>query len=94
MTPMRAKMAVRSVEAHREKNVVTQEIVTMSAVFASKYPEDGSDEDNTYARFTPTASLSITIRNPDLLGKYEVGQTFYVDFTPAQAKDPAPVTGV
>ena len=33
------------------------------------YPSDGSDEDNTYARFSPTASVEITIANPELIGK-------------------------
>lgn len=55
----------------------------MHAVCASKYPEDGSDEDNTFAKFSPSANLSINIANPDLFGKFNVGDKFYVDFTPA-----------
>lgn len=54
----------------------------MHAVCASKYPEDGSDEDNTYAKFTPGADLSMNIANPALFGSFKVGDTFYVDFTP------------
>lgn len=44
------------------------------------YPDGGLDEDNTFARYTPQAELSMTINNPALLGKFEHGQTFYVDF--------------
>lgn len=46
------------------------------------YPEDGSDEDNTFAKFSPSGVLDMQIANPDLLGKFKVGDTFYVDFTP------------
>jgi hypothetical protein len=60
------------------------ETLKMHAVAASKYPEDGSDEDNTYAKFSPGADLSINIANPALWGKFNVGDKFYVDFTPVE----------
>ena len=67
------------------------ETLKMHAVAASKYPEDGSDEDNTFAKFSPGADLSINIANPALWGKFKVGQKYYVDFTSA---DPLPVVDV
>ena len=48
------------------------------------YPTDGSDENNTFAKWTPNAIASFTITNPDLHGKFAAGDTFYVDFTPAE----------
>ncbi|MBB4653035.1 hypothetical protein GGQ99_004819 [Aminobacter niigataensis] len=58
--------------------------VTMNAVCKpSGYPTDGSDEDNTYAKFSPQGELTLTIANPALVGKIEPGTTFYLDFTPA-----------
>lgn len=72
----------------------SQETLTMHAVAASKYPEDGSDEDNTFAKFSPGATLSINIANPALFGKFKVGDTYYVDFTPAVVlKRPNPADG-
>lgn len=50
---------------------------------SSPYPEDGSDEDNTFAKFSPSASLEIFIANPALHGRFKPGQKFYVDFTAA-----------
>jgi len=79
MTSMRAKMKVESV-------TVTEygEKLKLCAVCKSDaYPADGSDEDNTYAKFSPSASLEIQIQNPALYGKFKPGQKFYVDFTPA-----------
>lgn len=84
MTTMRAKLQVGHIVVHRDKDGnTTQETLNMHAVAASKYPEDGSDEDNTFARFSPGASLSINIANPALFGKFKHGAKFYVDFTPA-----------
>lgn len=49
-----------------------------------RYPEDGSDEDNTYAKFSPSLLIDLCLANPTLIGKFEPGQTFYVDFTPVE----------
>ena len=79
MTTMRAKFVIASVEKH-----VGGERLKFSAVAKSgAYPTDGSDEDNTFAKFSPSASCEIYIANPALLGAFEPGQKFYVDFTPA-----------
>ena len=45
---------------------------------------DGLDEDNTFAKFSPSVDLGITIANPALWGKFAVGDKFYLDFTPAE----------
>lgn len=82
MTTMRAKMRVASVTKYGEPT--SQVNLTFAAVGKSTgYPADGSDEDNTFARYTPNASLQMSIQNPALLDKFEEGQKFYVDFTPA-----------
>jgi len=76
---MRAKMRVQFVQQHGNA-----EVLQLNAVGPKgSYPPDGSDEDNTYAKYTPTASLSMTIANPALFGKFKPGDTFYLDFTPA-----------
>lgn len=94
-TTMRAKLQVGFVHVHEQRlnsegrydpngsPVKSMESLSMHAVAASKYPEDGSDEDNTFAKFSPGANLSINIANPALWGQFKVGDKFYVDFTPA-----------
>jgi hypothetical protein len=59
------------------------ERIDMIAVGNCPYPPDGSDEDNTYAHYSPQANFSITIANPALIGKFAYGDKFYVDFTKA-----------
>jgi hypothetical protein len=66
------------------------EKLNMCAVARSGgYPSDGSDEDNTYAKFSPSATLSLTVCNPNLVGKFSVGEYYYLDFTPVPAAAPA-----
>jgi len=74
---MRAKMKVMSVEKCGEG-----ENLQMSAVCKSEgYDDKGSDENNTFAKFTPQADMSMHINNPELVGKFTPGQELYVDFT-------------
>jgi hypothetical protein len=80
MTTMRAKFVIASVEKFSGGEKVKFTAVGRSGA----YPEDGSDEDNTYAKYSPSASCEIYIANPALHSKFEPGQKFYVDFTPAQ----------
>ena len=85
MTKMRAKMLVRQVQVHSNAGVTQSETLQMNAVCpAEGYPADGSDEDNTFAKWTPNASVSIQITNPELFDKFHIGQAYYVDFSPAE----------
>jgi len=79
-TFMRAKMQISKVERFAGADRITGNAVCRSGA----YPEDGSDEDNTYAKFSPQGELTLTIANPALLGRIEPGQKFYLDFTKAE----------
>ncbi len=78
---MRAKMQITKIEQHMHG----QETLHLVAVAAKSYPADGADEDNTYAKFSPSGALSLTIANPALIGKFKAGDKYYLDFTPAAA---------
>lgn len=80
---MRAKLRVSYVHEHIYDGVKNQERLSFHAVCASKYPEDGSDENNTYAKYSPSAEFTIYVANPALFGKFKVGEEYYVDFTNA-----------
>lgn len=82
MGVMRAKMKITRIE----KFEAGTERLYMSAVGRkTTYPEDGSDEDNTFARFTPNGEVTLSIANPALQGKFEPGETYYLDFTRADS---------
>ena len=79
MRTMRAKMRVSAV--HRQED---GEIINFSAVCKSDgYPSDGSDENNTFAKWTPNAELEMSITNPALFGTINEGEEYYLDFTKA-----------
>jgi len=81
MTTMRAKLQVSSVTLH-----TGCEVLKFSAVAAKAYPADGSDDDNSYAKWSPVADLNLTVTNPALFGKIKPGQKYYVDFILAEDK--------
>jgi hypothetical protein len=78
---MRAKVFVSSVLKQMPDG---PEMLTFHPVSKhGAYPDDGSDEDNTYARWSPSGEFKLTVANPALHGKFKAGDKFYVDFTPA-----------
>lgn len=77
---MRAKMKVSSIRVTEYGETIEASPVCGDGAFGPK----GESEDNTYARFTPSGSLSLTINNPDLIGMIKPGQKFYMDFTLAE----------
>jgi len=78
MAFMRAKFQVSKVE-----RFTGSDRITCNAVAAKAYGADGLDEDNTYAKFSPSGDLTLTIANPALVGQIEPGQKFYLDFIKA-----------
>lgn len=87
---MKAKFVVVGVEEFKNSDGDVDSIrVQFSAVGGDKvaggYPNDGTDEDSTFSRWTPSATLDMTIQNPALFDKFKAGQKFYSDFTEAAA---------
>ena len=88
---MRAKLQVSMVFDHFSddynkgvERVKTHETLTFHAVCKATYDATGLDEDNTFAKWTPGATMTICVANPDLWGKFTHGDKFYVDFTKAE----------
>lgn len=79
MSAMRAKFQL----SHVTKGEGWEKLHFYAVAKSGGYPQDGSDDDNTYAKFSPQASCEITVANPALFGKFEPGEKYYVDFTPA-----------
>lgn len=92
---MRAKMRVNQINTNRvgfdAKDPINNERVSFIAVGKNgNYPEDGSDENNTYASWTPNGECVLVIANPALFGKFAEGQEFYLDFTAVPVAEAAP----
>lgn len=72
---MRAKMQIQSVKLNLGGYSETLEL---SAVYGGST----NDEDNSFAKTTPSGTIKLEIANKELHGVYRPGDTFYVDFTP------------
>lgn len=72
---MRAKMQIQSVAKQLGGY---SEVVEMAAVYGG----NSNDEDNSFAKTTPSGTIRLQIANKELHGVYQPGDTFYVDFTP------------
>lgn len=77
---MRAKVVLNRVE-----QFTSSEKLVFNPVCAKAYGPDGVDEDNTFARFSPSGEFQLQVTNPDLLGQFKPGEKYYVDFTPVTA---------
>lgn len=79
MSVMRAKMKVLNVTTFSDNS----ERVSFTAVCKKEgYDASGEDENNTYAKWTPSAD-SFLIVNPALFGQFKEGEEYYLDFTKA-----------
>ena len=82
---MRAKLQVTSVTpSNLPDGTPQQERVTFAAVCGPSFDAAGLSEDNTFAKRTPAADLSMTITNPAIFGTLVVGEKYYLDFTKAE----------
>lgn len=80
MAAMRAKMRINHIDRRHDG----YETLYFNPVARNdRYPADGSDENNTYAKFSPSGMLSLTVANPALLGKFAEGEEYYLDFVRA-----------
>lgn len=82
---MIAKFQLRNVEENQLQTEGTKfsEILTFNAVTEKPFNPDGESDDNSFARWTPTGELKITVTNPAMFGKFKVGTKYYLTFTEA-----------
>lgn len=87
---MRAKMRLIAEKVWADSAATGARVYSFSAQYSQ------SSEDNSYSKYTPSASFEMTIDNPAVQAKLKLGETYYVDFTPAtppvvEKKDPLDV---
>jgi hypothetical protein len=45
------------------------------------------DDNKTWARYTPSGRIELSIDNPDAYDAFEIGKAYFVDFTEAPMKE-------
>ena len=81
MADMRAKMKVSAVN----RTEYGEELKMTPVCKSGSYGEDGLDEDNTFAKFTPSGEMTLLITNPALFGQFNPGDRYYLDFTKVES---------
>lgn len=86
MAKMRCKLRLNRVQenANQHGEKVSEKLLFSAVSKKEGYAEDGLDENNTFARFSPSASFEIDVHNPALFGQLVEGEEYYVDFTKAE----------
>jgi hypothetical protein len=54
--------------------------ITLNPVYSS----DPESENKWFAKATPSGNITLGITNPSAIGTFELGKSYYVDFTPAE----------
>jgi len=80
---MRAKVCVGSAIPYESPQGKMLVLKLFGVAKNDGYPADGSDENNSFARWSPSISVDMLIANPALVDAFEPGDTFYIDFIPA-----------
>lgn len=81
MSVLRLKMSVGSMKSiHDHNGEKTQEELALNVVYSN---EEGS-ANKQWSKWTPAASLTISISNPQAFGKVLPGQFVFVDITPCE----------
>ena len=60
-----------------------EEIITMSPLYDESDPEDTK-----FSKYTPWGNLNFGLSNPNLVGKFEVGQVYHLHLVPIE-EDPS-----
>ena len=79
---LRAKMRCTSVTSHDAGAGQVNELVTLIAV-----SKDGSEDNKTWAKFTPSGTLALTITNPEAQARMKPGREYYVDLEEVAAAE-------
>lgn len=76
---VRAKFQCQSVN-----HILTHSPGDQTAIltFAPVY-DNGKGENATWSKYTPQGKLEMTVTNPAAVAAFEVGKSYYLDFTPA-----------
>lgn len=82
MEKVRAKFWITGIQHQSPKGAEHDQVatVTMQPVYVT---EAGENAD--WSKYTPSGEIKMTITNPAAIEAFELGASYFVDFTPADA---------
>lgn len=76
---VRAKFWVREIHQH---HVTDPNAVSATVKLAPVY-DDGTKQNADWSKYTPQGEISMMITNPAAIEQFELGKSYFVDFSPA-----------
>jgi hypothetical protein len=76
---VRAKFWVREIHQHHTNDPTA---VSATVKLAPVY-DDGTKQNKDWSKYTPQGEISMMITNPGAIEQFELGKSYFVDFTPA-----------
>lgn len=75
----------KRVEIHRAEGdtYVSTGVPVREITLSAQYDDGLSKENASFAKATPTGTITFQLDNPELAEAFKPGQVYYVDFTPA-----------
>jgi hypothetical protein len=85
-SPMSVRAKFKCVESTQSLGGSDTPITTvkLQPVYGSK--DDPTNENAEFYKWTPSGSITLGVLNPAIEGKFKVGESYYVDFTPSGAR--------
>lgn len=79
---VRAKFFVQDIRHSDVPGTDQYAIVKMAPVFGA-YGDGDEEANKSWSKWTPSGSLEMAITNPEAIAKFEIGKSYFLDFTPA-----------
>lgn len=78
---VRAKFKVSQITKHDVGSGGVSETVKLLPVYGNQHGDANKD----WSKYTPTGEITMGITLEGAVGKFELGKSYFVDFTPADA---------
>ncbi|MGO7149000.1 hypothetical protein ACCS52_26550 [Rhizobium ruizarguesonis] len=75
---VRAKFRCLSVTHFADNGPETQAEIRFHAVYGT------GEENKSWSKWTPSGELKMMVTNPSAIEAFELGKSYYLDFTPAE----------
>ena len=81
---VRAKFYVQEIKhLHTGRSEDVCAIIKLAAAFGT-YAKGDDEGNKDWSKYTPQGSLEMTVTNPAAIAGFELGQCYYLDFTPVE----------
>lgn len=83
MKNVRAKLVCTNIRPWDDGATADPQKVGEVVTFEARYNGEDTPEDNNFSKYTPSASMDMSITNPELFNHFQVDKAYYFDISEA-----------